>query len=264
MSRKLSLAGVVLPEDFIQGLTEFQPRFASAGIQWRNYHISALADGTLLPVVVKFPYNHQPNARTVYFLRAEWKQGEKAPKERRRRATLDHWELAFQPQRRGEGKEEIKPQYNFYFLIHPHEQIPGFKKGSAPELNKVLRFCGVERRGIIYFMPVGVEPIVRLFDATLETLFEGPVVVQIVGEEQEVAGATKVIALDADEQERIVYDKRKNRMSQIARCVHTRRVVGESIRSYEYYALYDLNGEVNPDDVRHILTNDGVISVDEL
>jgi len=262
MSCKISLAGVVLPKDFIQGLTEFQPKFASAGIQWKNYHISKLAEDTPLPVVVKFPYNHRPNTRTVYFLRAKWKRGKKGPGERTRRATLDHWELAFQPQRKVEDQEpEVK--FNLHFLIHGHEQIPGFKKGLAPELDKVLRFCGVERRGLIYFMSTEIEPEYQLFNATLETVWEGPVVVQLAGKETDVPGGTKVVAPDADEQTKVVYDKRRNRDNQVAFCRYTRRVVGESIRSYEYFSLYDLNGEVNPDDVRHILTNDGLIAVDD-
>lgn len=117
---------------------------------------------------------------------------------------------------------------------------------------------GIQQQGCIWIASPGVYYRTRHEVQHDQLLFNGPVVVQIHGEEKRKPGAIAVrIGRDG-----AVYDRRDDRMSSFARAEHIRRTVGR--RTFEFFNLRDVSvAELRDDPPEFVLTNDGLVSVED-
>lgn len=234
--------------DLLERLEAFTPKVYSGELRWQNYRLNGL--NKPLPVVFKGPLNRKLSPDAVYNVIISYRKGERAKTEGER-ATVDHFEVKFYPQPDG---SEVQTELR-YAECGKDEDI--FFRGNKPL--EVVRFEGQERKGFLFFAPLGgnTEAVVRKED--LEVLFSGPCVVQITGTEEPMPNCIKVVVPNGSEKTMVIYDHRKNRWSPFAAVEHIRKTVGK--RSFEFWNLRDFSGDRNQ--IGHILANGGLREIAE-
>jgi hypothetical protein len=116
---------------------------------------------------------------------------------------------------------------------------------------------GVKERGCIWIAAPGVEYRTRHQVQYDKVLFNGPTVVQLTGPERRIPGAIKIEVAAMT-----VFDRRNDRMSSFARAEHVQRTVGR--HSFQFVNLRDITvAELRDDPPERILTNDGLVSVED-
>ena len=236
-----------LSGEFIAGLTEFVPHNNNAEKKWINFHASKLCAGTLVPVVFKF--REAPDTSSIYEAVVSQKKHKSGD-----RSTLDHWEVKFYT--------VDKPVENdFYFLAFNFGQEIVFEKDNKPTNELVVRFKGVEQKGLFFPMPIGKLPVYEIKNLTLQVIQDVPVVIRIEGVKSRLLRGERIEIPGRERNSNIVVYDHRTKDSQVAQCCHEKKIVDGS-REFEYYKLHDLvdNGQ----GVSHILTSDGISSVDEV
>jgi len=134
----------------------------------------------------------------------------------------------------------------------------GTDPAISPRAPFLQDFTGIKEQGCVWIAAPDRSYRTRHEVQHDQLLFNGPVVVQIYGEEKRKPGAIAIrIGRDST-----VYDRRDDRMSSFARVEHIRRNVGR--RTFEFFNLRDVSvAELRDDPPEHVLTNDGLVAVEE-
>lgn len=139
------------------------------------------------------------------------------------------------------------------FLVFPI----GSSLSIFPEPVFIQTFTGVREQGCLWIAVPGMDYSVRHEAQKDKILFNGPVVVQISGPEEEKPGAVAIRLPN----NLVVYDRREDRLSSFARAEHIRRAVGK--RTFEFVNLRDVSlGELHEDPPEMVLTNNGFQAVE--
>lgn len=231
----------------LEKLEPFEPRFYEE-LKWQSYRIGGL--NKPMPVVFKVPLGRKLSADAVYDVVVYHRKGSRAKAEGDR-PTIDHLEVRLYPQ---PDESEIQAELR-YAECGKDEDI--FLRGDKPL--EVIRFESQERKGILYFVPLGGNTEVVAKKEDLEVLFSGPCVVQITGTEESMYNCVKVVVQNGSDEAMIIYDHRKNRWSPFAAVEHIRKTAGK--RSFKFWNIYDFSGGRNQ--IGHILTNEGLREIAE-
>ncbi len=236
-----ALIGIRLSAGLCEALRHFVP--SSSGDEprsWDNYR-TELNDGPM-PVVYKFRCGVLPSASAVYdVIPRRCRRG--------RDSNIDKMELLFREQVQGEAEEELR------YWEHPTSQYAFFGEEAPSWLVRVQGQC---MRAVLYTAPIGGSSEVGLRPDEEGEQF--PVVVQLAGltAEQTPNGSLRyeIPGPDEDGQTWPLFDHRRNgaRLSQFA-LVEIVRNRGEFINLRKW--------EGPREAVRHMLTADGIISLDE-
>jgi hypothetical protein len=234
--------------ELLERLEAFDPKFHSRVIRWQNYRIGG---NKPMPVVFKGPLGRTLSADAVYSVAIYYRRGQRARPEGDR-PTLDHFEVRLYPQPDGVVQAVL-----CYAECGKDEEI--FFRGDKPL--EVVRFEGQEKKGVLFFAPLGGNTEVVVKKENLEILFSGPCVVQITTGSEELMpnGSRRIVVGNGSEGAMEIYDHRKNRWSPFAAVEHIRKTVGK--RSFKFWNLRDFSGDRNQ--IGHILTDEGLREIAE-
>jgi hypothetical protein len=240
--------------ELLERLEAFEPKFVSSERRWQNYRIGGLAKP--LPVVFKGPLVGQDlSPDVVYDVFIGHRKGQKARAEGDR-PTIDHFEIRFYPQPSQPDGSEVQAVLRYAECGKDEDY---FFRGDKPL--EVVRLEGQEKKGVLFFAPLGGNTEAVVKKENLEILFSGPCVVQITGTEELLMpnGSRRIVVGNGSEGAMEIYDHRKNRWSPFAAVEHIRKTVGK--RSFEFWNLRDFSGDRNQ--IGHILTEEGLREIAE-
>lgn len=230
--------------ELLARLEPFLPAMPPMGLlRWQNYRIGGLAQP--LAMVFKGPLGQPLTTDTVYRVSVYYRRGGRGGWDRSERPTLDHPEVRMKPAPEGSAATVL-----YWVECGKNEDVTF--TGDKPL--EVVRTAGRERKGFLYFAPVGGNTIPVAEREIRQVYFSGPVSVRLTGKPKLLQGAVKLLVQMSSGQTVEVYDRRKNWTARLASAEHVRVTVGS--RSYEFWTLRDFAG----DEVHHALTNDGLIA----
>jgi hypothetical protein len=238
--------------ELLERLEAFEPKFVSSERRWQNYRIGGLRKP--MPVVFKGPLGQTLSADAVYNAFINHRKGEKAKAEGDR-PTIDHFEIRFYPQPSQPNGSEVQATLCYAECDRDEDY---FFRGDKPL--EVVRLEGQEKKGVLFFAPLGGNTEVVVKKENIEVLFSGPAVVQITGTEELMPnGSRRIVVSNGSEGAMEIYDHRKNRWSPFAMVEHVRKTIGK--RSFEFWNLRDFTGDRNQ--IGHILTEEGLREIAE-
>jgi hypothetical protein len=243
--KKVEKVGIAA--ELLERLEAFTPKFHSGELRWQNYR---LRRDKPMPVVFKVPLGQKLLAEAVYDVLIYNRRGQRAKAERDR-PTVDHFEVRFYPQPDGSEVQAI-----LHYAEYGMDEDLYFRDEKPLE---VVWFRGPEKKGVLFFTPLGGNTEVRVAKEIREILFSGPAVVQITGSEESRYNCRKIVVEQGSEEAMVIYDHRKNRWSPFAMVEQVRKTCGK--RSFEFWNLRDFLGDRNQ--IGHILTEQGLQEITE-
>ena len=233
--------GVVLDPQLIAGLVS-----CGEGDNWLRFFLP----GSKKPVILKTQKSAgPPNPSQVYDL--VWAFRPKGKENNRPDSKISYWEIRLY------AKENISYQdvLRMFTITRDDAKEIGFEQQPTA----VLRFDGIDERCVLYLAPLDTDCEPYAQERNREVLFSGSALISVWGEEAEMPGAVKITIQHEDQSRIEIYDRRRNRLTAYGLVERIRVTLPD--RMYEFFNILDLDKE--PVNVDRVLTNDGLMSIEE-